>query len=288
MKKYLLLDYKRVCKNKRLYVVLGIGCLIVLLQFLYVLHTPSLTYWINFIHYLFQQAEESEFAGLGHRYPVPWYDFWIGGEYFSFFSTSYFLLLPLFAVLPFGTESVMDWKKGYVKNLFIREDRKQYYRARFLSSFCIGACVVMLPLVFEMCMGMATKSSLMSVPETGSAALSPMNMWSRFKYQHTFLYELCYLTIIGIFGGLLASFSAGLGFVVDSYLVPIILPFIVWMFASSVFEAFGHPEWAPQNFITPAQPYPYQSFLVMILIGLCLLLLDCVLFKMGETRNEIF
>ena len=59
----------------------------------------------------------------GFSYPSSLYEMWLGGEWASYASALVFLLLPLFATLPFSSSLAEDKKSGYLIQLLIRGKR---------------------------------------------------------------------------------------------------------------------------------------------------------------------
>lgn len=62
-------------------------------------------------------------------------DFWIGMDFSTWCATAFFFLLPLLAVLPYGSSLHRECKSGYLNLITPQISQKRYFAAKFLASF---------------------------------------------------------------------------------------------------------------------------------------------------------
>lgn len=272
MVKFLKLEVTRILHSKRFLGAILVGCLIAILQYMFVAsqHTGVVTDW----------------TGIGVRYPHPWYEYWLGGEWYSLFSYTFFMIFPLLAVITQGDSLVSDKSVGYSKHMFIRGKKSDYYGARFISSFFSGGIVIIIPLILNILLCAATAPSVLSQAATGTASIFPTSMWSTLYYTHPLVYTFLYLIIDFVFGGLFASFATSLGVATRNRFLPLIFPFILYLFSYTVFSSMGIWEYAPFNFLAPAQRVFNISFPIIIIEAALLIIPTICLFIWGAKRDE--
>lgn len=272
MVKFLRLEAKRISHSKRFWGVLLIGCALALFQYFFVA--------------LKHGAPSIDWTDIGVQYPHPWFEFWIGGEWYSLFSYTFFMIFPILAVITQGDSLVTDKLTGYSKQMFMRGKKSDYYRARFISSFFSGGIVIIIPLILNILLCAATAPSVLSQAATGTASIFPTSMWSYLYYTHPLVYTFFYLIIDFIYGGLFAVFATSLGVVTRNRFLPLIFPFIMYLFSYTVFSSLGIWEYAPFNFLAPAQRVFNISFLIIVIEAVLLLIPTICLFIWGAKKDE--
>ena len=194
MKKFLRIDVERILHSKRLYISLGIGTLIVLLHFIFVIH--PFRRWSEWLTALMATPDMAKYQIIGSMYPIPWYSEWIGGDLISLPGVSFFMLIPVLAVLPYGDSITNDHVSGYVKNVFFRENRKKYYQSKLLCSFLVGGITVCIPLLIDIYLCTMVRPSIPLMPEASNTWVSFGQMFSKLYYTHSCVYVMVYLCII--------------------------------------------------------------------------------------------
>lgn len=269
---YLKLEIRRITHSKRFWGALFVGCVISVMQY--------------FLIALKHSAPFVDWSGVGVRYPHPWYEYWLGGEWYSLFSYTFFMLFPLLAVITQGDSLVFDKTIGYSKHMFIRGKKSDYYGARFISSFLSGGIVIIIPLILNILLCATTSPSILSQAATGTASIFPTSMWSSLYYTHPLVYTILYLIIDFVYGGLFAAFATSLGVVTRNRFLPLIFPFILYLFCYTVFSSMGIWEFAPFNFLAPAQRVFNISFTIIVVEAVLLLIPTIYLFAWGAKKDE--
>lgn len=272
MVKFLRLESKRIARSKRFWGAILIGCLIAVLQYMLVAS--------------YYNSYTVDWKGIGVRYPQPWYEYWLGGEWYSLFSYIFFMLFPLLAVITQGDSLVSDKASGYSKHMFLRGKKSDYYCARLISSFLSGGIVVIIPLLLSILLCAATSPSILSQAATGTASIFPTSMWSSLYYTHPLVYTFLYLIIDFVYGGLFAAFATSLGSVTRNRFLPLIFPFILYLFSYTLFSSMGIWEYAPFNFLAPAQRVFNISFPIIVGEAVMLIIPTIFLFVWGAKKDE--
>lgn len=65
--------------------------------------------------------------------PTGLFNNWMGNELYPIQCYIFYLILPLLAVLPFGSSFFEDRKNGYIINVCTRVDKKTYYKAKYMA-----------------------------------------------------------------------------------------------------------------------------------------------------------
>ena len=212
------------------------------------------------------------------------YYVWLGGSYFKTApETLYFLIFPVLAVLPFGDSLFMDQKDGYIKNACLHVKKSHYFAAKYTVVFLSGGTAVMLPLLFSFMLSCMFLPAV--IPQINSYNMSVIREYSSFPwlyYNMPMLFIGVYMLIYFALGGLLACLGAVVTAYVGYRFLVLVTPFIVYMFANSMFQLLGMSEWQPTNFLISGYPYDVRlPILVYILV-----LLAVALFGYFTTRKS--
>ena len=165
-------------------------------------------------------------------------------------------------------------------------DKKYYYQSKFISAFLTGGLVVTIPLCLDILLCSMVRPSLLLMPEASNTFVINGPMFSRLYYRHSFLYVVVYMLIIFIFSGLFAVLGTGIGRYSTNRFIPLVFPFILCLFQSTVVGALQHPEYAIDNFITPAQRVAGITFPVVFAEAV-LLFFACVgIYWYGAKKDE--
>lgn len=178
------------------------------------------------------------------------YTYWISGEVSSAYYALYYLLIPLFATFPFGWSYCMELKKGYIKSVVTRVDKKKYFIAKYIAVFVAGGLTVLIPLVINFltvaCFVPATTPSILYDTYT---YVRQENLWSVLFYAHPLIYSLLYMLLSFVFSGLIATIALAVTFFVRNRVAVLITPMFLMLclnFASTYTTTL---ELSPLNFL---------------------------------------
>lgn len=138
-------------------------------HFLYrAFHSPGfrLSTGLGFIVAVCQIVQMFSPVDTGFSYPSSLYEMWLGGEWASYASALVFLLLSLFATLPFSSSLAEDKKSGYLIQLLIRGKRLSVFFRYAVSTFLSGFVAAVLPFLENLFLNAAIYPALMPQPST--------------------------------------------------------------------------------------------------------------------------
>ena len=189
----------------------------------------------------------------GKHYPFVLSRFWIGGDLASVYNKIYYLLLPIFAVLPFSVTYYIEIRTGYIKNICIRIKKKHYIFAKYIVAFIGGGLGVSIPLLFNL-----WTSALYSVnyPQAVTLMITPIGNKSLFAdifFEKPLLYILIYTGIAFVYGGIFAVMSMAVVYLCKNIFVYVTFPFIMNMSAYYILLNTSAIKFVPIAFINPLQ-----------------------------------
>lgn len=279
MKKYLKLEYERVIRSKRFWLIIFIGLFIALMQY----SERGGGWRFEDASILYTKIEFTQ------NTPLPWYEYWMGGEGFGFYTETFFLIFPILAVIPLGYSLVSDNSTGYTIHMFTLGKRKHYYSARFISAFLVGGIVVAFPLIVNMLLYLGGNPSICPEPANGTSPIITESMWALLYYTHPIIYEILYVMIDFVFGGIFSCFAAAIGLVTKNKFLPIIFPFVLYVFLDTIFAI--QPSkilrgYSPHNFLPPSQHSGLVSFDKILIVAIILLIPTIAIFVWNARKNE--
>lgn len=286
MKKFFVLDIKRILHSPLLWISLGIGIVLGVIHFFVIGSPYQWRYWRSILQEMFHLANMDQFGELGELYPFPWISRWIGGDAVSIISVLFFMGIPVLAAIPYGNSIAVDHTNGYIKNLYIRGEKKSYYISKAISSFLTGGLVICIPLLINIGLCIATMPHIKPAVEGASVSIYYGNMWSVLYYEHPYLYVLGYLLIIFVYSGLLSCLATGVSAYFHNRFFSLVFPFTLVLFFDSFVGAMQHPEWAIENFIVPDQRCSGITFPIVVSVALVLLIIDAGLLVLSEKQDE--
>jgi hypothetical protein len=269
------LELKRALSNKTFLFALLLGSVVAVAQFLQF----ALPHGLQLDLYL-QYPRQS---------PARLFDFWMGGNVQSYHNYLYFLLLPAIAVLPFGASYFSDVKGGFIRQVFIRIQRKDYYVSKYVSVFISGGLAVTLPLIlnFLLC---CTIYPLGKTELCSAVSMIGMDsMWFHMYYDQPWLYLSLYLIIIFLFGGAIATVALAASDFVSSPFLVLGLPILFYLFFMSLCNIFSATFMSPWNPVYLLSPGMGGTQLHMVLIEFTALFAATLLgFFIPKYKKDIF
>ncbi len=231
------IELRRAYKSKSFYVAMFLGLVIALGQYFENV--------LPMVKYLDMDLKKNV-------YPHSIFNKWLGGEYYTVWPMLFYFILPVIAVLPYGDSFYRDIQTGYIKNIFIRVERKKYLKAKLAAVYLTGMTTVMFPLVLNLLLSAVTLPALVPAPSTGFFFIFDQNMWSELFLTHPWIYNIIYILLDGLFGGLFACIALAGTLYVSGRFVATILPFTVQITVYVI--AMNFPELSPVGFLSPTQP----------------------------------
>lgn len=259
----------RAFKNKRFYLALSIGMIIV---------------GIHMFTWLPELVSANKY--IKNNFPYNAYFGWICGNEIPWQPYLYFILLPLIATLPYGYSMFEDRKSAFMKQIIIRCGKKDYYKAKFIAVFLSGGTAVVIPLLINLMVTLMFLPSFCPDPSEGRYWIGNSTMLSGLFYSHPNIYISIYLMIDFIFAGLLANIALVVSELTEHRFVSEIAPLFVYVFVDSIFGLNNKYYFQPVYFLTGSLSIIkwYAVFGEMFLLAL--ITIGYVLWK-GK-KDEVF
>lgn len=219
MKSLIKIELKRAFINPFFLIALCIGCGISISQF------ASLTLKNPLV------GDYTDIVGLE---PPSLFNKMIGLEDSSIQTAVFYYMLPIIAALPFADSLFKDIKSGYIKNVFIRTKKVNYYTAKYIAVFLSAAVSVATPLLLNLFLTSAFVPATIPEPNSGLFMLRGNSMWGELFFTSPCAYVLLYILLDAIFGGLWACVAIGMSYIVSNRFVALISPFIICIFTHAV------------------------------------------------------
>ena len=219
-------------------------------------------------------------------FPPLFFEYWLGLDGFTHYKDMLYLMLPIFASFPFADSFLQDKRTGYLKNVLVRADRKQYGVAKYFAVFVSSGAAALSPLLFDL---MLTGSALPYLgPLPADSCYLPTLFGSMF-YSTPVLYVLIFLLIDFVFFGSLACLALCISFYVENAFFVEMFPYIVYFLSYLLLSVFGLDHYAPISLLPPGQ----SSYAVMtseaLLCETCgLFLFTFLFFNLKIRKQEAF
>ena len=165
--------------------------------------------------------------------PISLFSTWMGNELFPIQSYIFYLILPLLAVLPFGSSFFEDIKSGYIINVCTRVEKKIYFKAKYLAVFLSGGVAVVAPLLLNLVLSSMFMPAF--IPDNGTVGtISPTTMVYEVFFTHPLIYVLMLIVIDFIFAGVIATLALSYTYFTEHRFGVMIVPFVFYFFIYSL------------------------------------------------------
>ena len=196
---------------------------------------------------------------------------WLSGtEFLNTPTTLFYTVFPILAALPFADSLFADIKGGYIKNVCLRTDRKNYYLAKFIAAFVAGGVAVAAPLLLSFLLACMFLPAIHPAPIAYNlSAIGDRSSFGWLYFHMPMVFVALYLLINFVFGGLLACLGVAATTFLGYRFLVLVTPFIVYLFTNSLFRLLGSKDWQPAKFLLSG--YGADARLPMLVCGLVLL-----------------
>jgi len=235
---YFKIELKRAFINRRMAVTLAVGILFAIIQ-VFVDVLPMVEVNAGNLQGLYPHSVFSKCMGM------------IRG---SVFPAYYFMFLPILIGIPYGTVMSQDRKNGYIKNLFTRMPKRNYYIAQYVVAFLAAGVVAVVPQIINVAITALFLPSYVPLTGLGYIGIFPESLWAGIFYTHTYLYLLLYLLLDFVVYGFLSSLSLSLGWVFKYNFTVLMIPFVITQCMNVVLAFIGKNCWTIDSFACPSQP----------------------------------
>lgn len=276
MRKLLLIEMNRMLRSKMMWFSLGIGMLIAFAAFLSgpLPASRDITRGFN--------------GGVNNTIRTVFNSWLFSLNYWVFpIRKLYVMIMPLLAAFAYSTSLVKDQTSGYVKNIFIKSAKRDFYISKCLVAHFAGGMVVIIPMIFNL---MLTSMILPSVkPEAVLGFYEPggFEFLSSVAYSHPYLYILLYLIIIFLYCGIFTTCALLIAQFVPIPFIAGLFPFVFNYFVGRVMGFFHLSKYNPINIMTIG--YGRNNSLTAVLLEWLFIEMFFVIFYMWKgVRSETF
>lgn len=152
------------------------------------------------------------------------YSFYLGSDYTGIINRIYYVLMPLLAVIPFADSYFTDCENNTIYAVLSRCGKSQYYFGKLICVFVSGIIITAVPLLINFVINLfifplnSTVEFLNGFGQIQNQLYTayPEDYFPIFFYRlfctNQYLYELAYLPIAAVFGGLLAAIAFQISF----------------------------------------------------------------------------
>ena len=175
--------------------------------------------------------------------PISLFSTWMGNELFPIQSYIFYLILPLLAVLPFGSSFFEDIKSGYIINVCTRVEKKIYFKAKYLAVFLSGGVAVAAPLLLNLVLSSMFMPAF--IPDNGTVGtISPTTMAYEVFFTHPLVYVLMFIVIDFLFAGVIATLALSYTYFTEHRFGVMIVPFVFYFFIYSLTNLIDKTEYS--------------------------------------------
>lgn len=191
LKRCIKIECYRLWHSPFIYLSVLIGCIVSLLHFIQVVYPRSL-------HLVPMTNQE---------YPYSLFNTCLTMDYASMYPVIFLYLIPLLVVIPFGASYYQDLRSGYIRQLYIRTERKSWIMAKYMAVFLSGAVVYGIPLIFDTVLTACFIPSLIPQKATAMYGVMTASFLGKLFYVHPWIYFTIFLVIGMVYAGSLACLT---------------------------------------------------------------------------------
>lgn len=218
------------------------------------------------------------------KYPFNVFNNWIGAQTYTF-SYLYFFLIPLFVALPHAGSFFQDIDYHMIEESCIREERKHYYRSKYVAAFISGGMVAIIPLMFNFILTSAVLPFVKPQAADYTTLIGMRSTLGDFYFVHPMLYVCIFLMIIFVFGGILSTVAFIATYYTDHMFIVLITPFVFSVFLNSLFSMLGLTDWQMVFFLNPG--YSGNRILPIMLEGFIIMAGTFWIFVVKGSKDDI-
>lgn len=214
MKAMLKMELMRAFRNKLMLFSLIVGNGIVIIYYLF-----SVTKYIKSFYNIVNTNPTMELLSANLC--------WIGTA-FDKYTVLYFFIIPILAAIPYGASLYLDKKDGYMNNILIKTDRKNYYFAKLITYFVSGGVVATMPLVLSYILAIISLPSIRPTVESRMYNVFSKNIFSSIFYSdYTFVYVIIFIVFDFILFGLINCLCMFFTYWEENRFAIVLTPFVL-------------------------------------------------------------
>ena len=273
MKTLIKTEFKRAFINPMLVISICIGC--------------GISLWQFFTH-TFPYPVLNDYTTVPPgTYPPSLFVTALGMERISVAGSVFFYMLPILAVIPFADSFFTDLKSGYIKNVFTRTSKSNYYTAKYIAVFLSAAAAVSIPMLLNFFLTAACKPMVIPEPNTGLFHHGNI-MWGKIYFSRPALYYFLYILLDASFAGIFACLAITLSFFLSNRFLVIVSPFIIYIFVHAAAFLAGQAHFDICMFLAPSQGMIGLRFYHVLICALILFAIPLGIYIYRGRKDETF
>lgn len=174
-------------------------------------------------------AQNSKFEGMGYYLSFnkrTFFDTWMLG-YLDSTVLYMFYFLGIIVALPYGISYYQDRKKGIIKNICVRTEKKKYLLSKYIAVFLSGGIAAAIPVIIDfLIVRLYNPIDFLRISGT---VLNSITEWNVFIIDHLYLSAVIFVLLWFVFGGALATTSLMAATFADNFFTIQLTPFFVMM-----------------------------------------------------------
>lgn len=274
MKTIIKIELDRALKNHKFLIALFIGCIISVMQVIFVVIPLS------------NSLDEYLQYGKGLYYPGWLFSSWLSADLYNQYSYLFYLILPVLSSFAYATSGFEDYKSGFIKNICIRINKKKYYFSKFIAVFISGGLTIAIPLLLNLLLSSLFLPSMVPEATASLSSIRSLTMWHTIYYSHPYIHSLLFIILNFIFAGAIATFSLVVGKDIEHKIVVLLSPFLIFIFINVLSDVINYPYLSPINFLRSGYGMT-NGIVVIIEISLILLFNWSIYVLVGEKDDVL-
>lgn len=249
-------EFSRLFRNKGLYISLGIGAIlsIWLVVLAVKMHNEGMAL-------LAKEGPEA----AAYFFPSSIFTIFIGIDYSQLPTAILFAIFPILVIIPFSATFSQDKESGYLRNVFTRANKKDYFFAKYITVFVSGFITVLAIFAISLYLtamfipAIYPESASYTFPVTGST-----HLWNKIYQQNPYLYLLMYSLIDAVFLGIWATVPLSISIFIKNKFTALVGSTILYYLFNYVLMAINLDYCMPENFLKLSQPTKIVLMVILI------------------------
>lgn len=141
-----------------------------------------------------------------------------------------YLIMPLFAAIPFAISQFEEWRSGYAAQVITRCGRRKYMNAKYAAVFISGGITIAVPLIISMIVSMCYMPVIKMDPIALQSRISTVYMFGYTYIYHPVLYTVIYIFVDFLYGGIFACMAMVASSFVRNWFTAMTFPMVLSYF----------------------------------------------------------
>ncbi len=274
MKKLLKIEFERVFMDKKLYISMLIAFIIM-----------GFGIYKEIFGYALKLNMSTMDKINGVRMYPNLFEEWFGWQT-GLYGQIYYFVMPIIISFPYTATHYTDMKNKYIYQLITRNNRKNYYFAKYITQFVTGGSIAVIPNIVSFIICAMYLPFIMPQSSSGQFAIATKAcVFGDLLYSHPFILFFVLMIIQFILFGMVNCIACIFSDILDNAFIVVISPFIV-SFIENVISGSGIIKYSilSDNNVFMLQ---FQRLSSMLLIYIVLLILICTSFIIKCRREDI-